>query len=576
MRVFEDNNLWNLKDLLRQIDQIEMALPNFQRNFVWDAKATQELIVSVAKGYPAGSLLRIRNIQPPMFPYREFEHAEPKEGKVPNYLVLDGQQRLTSLYQAFHGKGDTRFFINIKKLIAGDDFEECIFHHRAIEKKARRYDMKVQARELIMPLAALGHEPGGGFATWMLDVSWAYEGNERREVEAALMQVRNQWIAVIDHYQLPVVTLAGSTSAEAVCTIFETLNRAGVKLTAFELLRARYFAKGIDLRDLWTKACDDHPALADFGVDPYTALQVIALSTRDTPSCKYGDILELQADAIAAHWPKAISGLARALDILQEDCGVVESRWLPYASMLAPLGAVLGKVGASASNHLAAAHRQKLVRWFWCTVLNTAYDNASDSQAARDTKQLIAWLNGGAEPQTVERFSFDPNILRSTTPQQRGLYRAVMALLLSGRPRDFHTKGVISGAVMRDENVDDHHVFPRAFLKKQQTRARLMDCVLNRTLIDRATNRIIADRAPSLYMHEMRASFGDALLDEILATHLLPGGADSPLLRNAFTAFLKWRQNAIWREIQRVTGAAEAASLVDEETAVDEGIAEQQ
>lgn len=572
--VFEDTNLRQLKDLLRQIHTYEMALPNFQRNFVWDAKATQELIVSIAKNYPAGSLLRIRNGRSPIFPYREFEGVKPPSDSVPTYLVLDGQQRLTSLYQAFHGIGQVQYFLDVRKLIDGRDIDECIFHHADVEKKARHYDdAQAQARELVMPLRALGHEASGAFAQWLLEVARQYDGDERRRWEDGLTQVRDQWISVVDHYQFPVVTLSSETSAEAVCTIFETLNRTGVKLTAFELLRARFFARGIDLRDLWAKACGDYPNLADFEVDPYGALQVIALITRDNPSCRYSDVLELRAEAIESHWSHAISGLAKALQILQEDCGVILARWLPYATMLVPMGATLSRFGVS-NQPETAARRQKLVRWFWCSALSASYDNASDTQAARDTKELITWLDGGPPPRSVEQFVFDPNKLRSTNPQQRALYRAVMALLLSRKPRDFHTKGEISGTVIIEQNVDDHHIFPRAFLKKLKITGRLADCVLNRTLIDRATNRIIADRAPSLYIKEMRSAVGDSLFDEILTSHLIPGGANSPLLRNAFHEFLKWRQNAIWQVIQQVTGATEAADLLAADAVAEVGLAD--
>src|SRR5688500_2204369 len=100
MSLFEDTNPRELKELLRQINTREAALPDFQRDFVWDPNATQELIVSIASNYPAGSLLRIRNTKQ-LFACREFQGAPTLNGHNPTHLVLDGQQRLTSLYQAF-------------------------------------------------------------------------------------------------------------------------------------------------------------------------------------------------------------------------------------------------------------------------------------------------------------------------------------------------------------------------------------------------------------------------------------------------------------------------------------------
>ncbi len=118
MNIFEDTNPRSLKELLGQINSGESVLPDFQRDFVWDPNETQELIVSIANNYPAGSLLRVRNTQN-LFAYREFQGAPALNSRRPTYLVLDGQQRLTSLYQAFFGVGEHRYFLDVRRLIDG-------------------------------------------------------------------------------------------------------------------------------------------------------------------------------------------------------------------------------------------------------------------------------------------------------------------------------------------------------------------------------------------------------------------------------------------------------------------------
>ena len=128
MNIFEDTNPRDLKELLTQIDSGEAALPDFQRSFVWDPRATQELIVSIALGYPAGSILRIRNTRD-YFQPRAFAGAEKLAAQKPTYLILDGQQRLTSLYQAFYGKGAYRYYLKVSELMKENaEFEDAIFH----------------------------------------------------------------------------------------------------------------------------------------------------------------------------------------------------------------------------------------------------------------------------------------------------------------------------------------------------------------------------------------------------------------------------------------------------------------
>src|SRR5213593_2108061 len=102
MNIFEDTNPRALKDLLAEVDSRTMALPDFQRDFVWEPGATQELIVSIASNYPAGSILRVRDAKR-AFAAREFEGAPAFGGHKHTYLVVAGQQTLTSLYQAFYG-----------------------------------------------------------------------------------------------------------------------------------------------------------------------------------------------------------------------------------------------------------------------------------------------------------------------------------------------------------------------------------------------------------------------------------------------------------------------------------------
>ena len=141
------------------------------------------------------------------------------------------------------------------------------------------------------------------------------------------------------------MTLSEQTEPDALCTIFETLNRTGVKLSVFELLTARFWPQNINLRALWDKALADHPVIGDFEVDPYYVLQGISLASRKAPSCKRSDVLNMAASDITDWWDKVVIGLATGLEILRDDCKVMLPKWLPYQTMLPPLAAVLARAG---------------------------------------------------------------------------------------------------------------------------------------------------------------------------------------------------------------------------------------
>ena len=164
--LYEDTNAHDLRELLSEVHQGASVLPEFQRDFVWDPSAVAELILSISNNFPAGSILRIRNSKK-YFASRGFENA-PVPQSHPTFLVLDGQQRMTSLYQAFFGVGPNRFFIDIGKLIAGEDLEEALSHCRPDQPLAKQLlpadpsnqamvdaALAAQAERLILPLGSL-------------------------------------------------------------------------------------------------------------------------------------------------------------------------------------------------------------------------------------------------------------------------------------------------------------------------------------------------------------------------------------------------------------------------------------
>jgi len=545
-----------LRFLLDSIHNREVALPDFQRDFVWDPRATEELIESILQNYPAGSLLRIKNKSGFFFAPREVAGAPALDGHSPSYLVLDGQQRLTSLYQALYGTGNHRYFMNLRGLLDGEDLDDCVFYLRKRRAKRRFGTIEKQAGELVFPLEVVfGHSDG--FEEWLDRVLELRDedGETGKELKQKLRDLRKTWIQNIEDYEFPVVTLAEETEAEAVCTIFETLNRTGVKLSVFDLLAARFWPENVRLRDLWDDAQSEYPILEEFEVDPYYILQAIAIFTaKAAPSCKRGDVLKMEVGQIQAGWEPVVRGVADMLQMLRDDCGVVLPGWLPYNPILIPAGAVLAK-HQSATGPQVGAIRDKMKRWFWCTSFGQVYENAPNSQAVKDVAELTTWFAGGAEPESVRNFSFESDVLLETTVRQRALYRGCIALILRSQARDFHSGNRITASMVLEKKIDDHHVFPRGYLADsgEDVTATLRDCVLNRTLIDKETNIRIGKKAPAVYLAEIEAELGADRLDKVLQSHLLPGGADSSLREGRFSDFLDERQRRFAERIEEVT-----------------------
>src|SRR5205823_3385070 len=137
-------------------------LPDFQRSFVWDPGATRELVVSIIRSFPAGTLLQMEG-GGKIFAPRAFEEAPPLNGN-PTHLILDGQQRMTSLYQAFSGTGTHRFFLNVKELLDGEDVDEAVEVY-AVKRAKRWAALTAQAKELMLPLSQIR-----SFSDWQDDI----------------------------------------------------------------------------------------------------------------------------------------------------------------------------------------------------------------------------------------------------------------------------------------------------------------------------------------------------------------------------------------------------------------------
>ena len=442
--------------LLAELDSGQLALPDFQRTFVWAPDETRELLVSMIRSFPAGALLFLQGGHA-TFKARAAEGAPALTGR-PSFLVLDGQQRLTSLYQAIYGVGDSRFFLDLGALLAGADVDQAVKVFSA-ERAAPLEKIEAQARTLLMPLAAVRDF---GAARWRDDVVPRRDDDDRERVRDLLRAIEYACIDPLVKYAFPVTMLPEATPLEAVCTIFETLNRTGRPLSPFELISARAFAGGHSLYDLWNGARERHPILGDFDVKPYYLLQCIAL--RLGVSCKRRFVISLPADDIARGWESAVTSMAAVLTLLRDECGVLTPKWLPYEPMLIPLATVWNEVEAT-TGPAQGAMRSKLKRWFWCASFTGEYESSSATLAERDAPVIKSWLTGGDEPQAVRAFEWNPERWRTVTTRQQGLYRATIALTLLQRPRDFHTGAPLTPELIEAGKVDDHHLFPRAYLR---------------------------------------------------------------------------------------------------------------
>lgn len=552
MTIYENVGEKSTRELIEGLHANTTVLPEFQRDFVWSPSRTIELLASIANEYPAGNILRVRDGQ--LIATRPVDSApEIGHGHRPTFLILDGQQRLTSLYHAFFGRGDFRFYLDLRKAKLDPDFtkEDTITFLDATETiPDLEISLTMQAENQQLPLSVICGR-NGGFWRWKDDISELLSDSLRREFDDLCRGLWDSKLKNWEQYRFPVVTLSENTSLEALCTIFETLNMSGVKLGVFDLMTARAWRYGLNLREMWEVAREEYTDFETYEVAPYQILQSIALVAKG--SCSRKSILALTKEDFRNYWIPIVKQTNEGILHLSNRCGIMSRRWLPTPSIMGPLAAIL-YLASSARGPERGLRQQQISRWLWCSIFSRRYEAAANTRGEKDVEDMKKWFEDGVVPEVIQQFHFDPVLLRQTYKPASPIYKGVICLTLSTSPRalDFHTAGEITEMLVRSGKIEDHHLFPKKFLRDELgiDQKHQVDCVLNRTLIHEDSNRAIAGRAPSLYLNDICAAFD---VDQILKSHLISTGPESPLRRDNFEDFIEERCERIAQEINRVT-----------------------
>lgn len=592
-----------LKELLDECHSGILQLPDFQRSWVWDEDRIKSLIASISRAFPVGALMTLDRGGSVDFKPRPVEGA-PVTAKqtIPRSLLLDGQQRMTSLYQvSLRGqvvetvtpkkkKVKRWFYIDIRKALdLSVDREEAIVS--IPEDRIVRSDF---GREEVLNISSVELE----YATLMYPVSQVFDwdnwqdgfdeywsGDQNKSVRTEFRDFKRHILENFKDYHVPVIALDQSTSKEAVCVVFEKVNTGGKPLDAFELVTAMYATSGHELRKDWYgdesykgrhhRFAETHSlAGADNGilnnVSNTDFLQAISLFyTRDRRRAaetagKQGKelpavtgnrqaLLNLPLNAYKKYEKQVEDGFAAAAEFLFS-LHIYRIFDLPYQSQIIPLAAILADIG-DASGH--EANRAKLVRWYWNGVFGELYGSAVDTRIARDFMEVPAWLIGGPEPSTVSETMFRADRLKTMRMRLSAAYKGINALLMKEGARDFRSGREFGLTNFFGENIDIHHIFPQDWCKKQGIKPDVFDSIINKTPLSYRTNRIIGGVAPSDYLAKLQK--GDAVtppiprdnLDSYLKSHLI---SPSLLYSNDFDAFMVDRQKQLLVLIEHATG----------------------
>lgn len=598
-------NPFDLGSLLKEVETGKIQLPDFQRGWVWEDERIRGLLDSISRRFPIGAVMTLEAGGEINFKTRLVEGVKGNPADAPQQFILDGQQRLTSLYQTLLSSDgvDTRdsrnkklrlwYYIDmLKAMDEHADREDVIVSVPAssdpsVDRKGWNSSRGV-ALDLSTPdLEFQNHMmPTGKLLDsyiWLPEYSefWRNKGGHPRGNEAAFMaEFARTIVDTFGRYQIPVIKLDKATSKEAVCAVFEKVNRGGVVLTVFELATASFAADAgtayFSLRDDWEarknrlyqfgsgvlRSLSDGSEQSGGGGQFLQAVTLLATqerrrvaerqSSNQPPAvrCNRDAILDLHLDDYRK-WADTVEGGFREAAKFLDSQYVFTPADVPYGAQLVTLAALYAELGKELEPAIA---KGRLERWFWCGVLGEAYSSSVENRIAMDFTEVAEYVRKGTEPRTIIGANFDPARLPNLTTRRSAAYKGIYALQMKSGAADWRTAKPLSNATKFDDNIEIHHIFPRAWCNRQNPKipSRLYNSVINKTPIDGSTNRIIGGKAPSDYLPRLEArDISRETLEQILQAHWL-----NPILLRAddFAESFMQRGEAMMRLIGKAMG----------------------
>lgn len=604
----------DLKKLLDECHNGVLQLPDFQRSWVWDEERIKSLIASISRSFPIGALMTLITGGPVEFKPRIIEGVPDSAKTVnPQALLLDGQQRITSMYQVTLRKQVVEtvtpknkqvkrwFYIDIQKALDPSiDREEAILgipeNKQLTSQFGRELELDISTPEneyknLMFPMTDVFD-----WDSWQDGFDDYWSGDENKSKKELFRQFKRDVLENFKAYRVPVIALERETSKEAVCVVFEKVNTKGKALDAFELVTAIYAADGHELRKDWygdeknqgrQQRFSEAYRLADrkqgiiSNVSNTDFLQVISLFyTRDKRNeaenlGKHGKelpavtgnrqaLLNLPLSAYKQYEKQAEEGFNKAAKFLHM-LHIYQVNDLPYQSQVVPLAAILADIGDDWEHE---ANRKKLLQWYWNGVFGELYGSAVETRNARDFVEVPAWLKGGPPPSTVTETLFRPDRLKTMKSRLSAAYKGVNALLMKQGALDFRSGQPFDYTVFFGEYVDIHHIFPKDWCTKQGISHKIYDSIINKTPLSYKTNRIIGGAAPSSYLQSLEKgnketpAIAPADLNQYLSSHCI----NPELLRaDNFNAFMEDRQKQLLALIEQAMGKTAYMGDVQEE-----------
>lgn len=520
-------------DLISEIQKGQIKIPKFQRDFVWSIEKTAKLLDSILKGYPIGTFIlwetneRLNDIKdignlklPPV----------PDDVKV--QYVLDGQQRITSLYAAFLGA-------NIQK-----EGEKKITNYSLIYVDLEG-DIEDNDKQLIV-----SEEPENAFVTLnevlnfndnLLEIKEKYTDEQFKLI--------HQYSQTFSTYDFSTIVLRKEDIDSAI-EVFTRINTGGQTLTLFEIMAAKTYdeEQHFDMQDRFQNLLKELEVSKYNTISSSVILNVLGLILSKNKECKRKVVLQLDKQKIIDTWDNVISALKESIDYFRSVYRIPVSTLLPYDSLLVPFSYFFYY-----QNEKPKGNQIKyLEEFFWRMSLSYRYSSSSESKLAQDIKRIDKILKG-------ERPNYDEVKIYLNSPQDlidtgfsagSSYCKAVLCLLAYSEPKDFRDNGkvILDNSWLKMANSKNyHHFFPKSYLRKKGIGNE--NSLVNITLVGADLNkRKIRAKAPSIYIQDFLDENEE--LRTSIKSHLIDNIEEFGIFSDDYTVFLEKRAKSIFTSLK--------------------------
>lgn len=485
-----------IASLLSDVAKGNVKIPVFQREYVWLDDQIMSLLDSIYQGFPVGSLL-LWSTKERLMHERNVGgfHLPVTPEDYPVQYVLDGQQRLTTLYGVFNSDAPT-----------------------ADTELAARFDVCfLPDTEEFVHSSAVGAQPAINLrvildTTKLLPELPRFSAEQQKKIATLTERFKD--------YEFPVVTIKDRSNQE-VCRVFQRINSSGTTLSTLELLSAWTWSEEFNLRSEIQDLLDRLSAKGYEQLDKSEVMR--CLSAVVTESIDSGALVDVNPTELVGGMSKLKQAMHAAIDFLEADLGIKNVVFLPFPIMVVPL------VRFFAENlRPDAATRTALRRWFWHCAFTQRYKAGTNRLVMEDLAKMKT-LASGTDPFASLSARVAPDLFKKTWRINSTVAKATICLLAQKQPKSFLCGAPIdlSTTLSAYNSRQFHHIYPKAYLGANGIGFHEANVIANICMLTASDNNSISDKAPHIYFPGIDTAYKADVFDRALVPAEMRNG-DKP------------------------------------------------